>query len=739
MVSLVKESDFCVDNPLDSACIDIQGEKTCVFDGKTYSPGDQVTAYLRSSVPTGQVCVSEKRRCASGAWTGSYAFSKCNVNAPASCLFDGRTISHNASVTAYLSSMPSGGAACVFETRKCTDGVLSGSYPFAACETSGHSSCLFDGRTIAHGQAVTAYKKSTEPFGASCLPATRRCLDGVLSGEGEFSSCAVNGPASCLFNTATIAHNQSVTAYTKSSVPFGQSCQPVQRTCVNGALSGTGAFASCSVAGAASCILGTTTIPHNGSVVRYTSNLATLTLACTRETRVCSNGALSGSATHPTCSTPCPVMVRALPGLKAPAANDIVKFGNQSITYGNAPSWMLSGKPFSDYANSVRTVAFHMVSRDCGATWKREQNLNPMKLDGRPEHIGNGPSTTVYNMEGNALNRGFFSHINWQFWWRSRIYPYFDFGNGLEYQALAATSVAPNPIIGSPDLNANDHFYSPSPVANANGSVQLYFGGWRNIAYTRTQLPVCSVNYQNMTTSLAHTQKDCWCPEAEGHGVSTDMCSGDKIFVATNNPQVTGDSNALNYKVYSKNGAFSTSGWGSSANFEAIVWPALINTTCPTGRCPYKVSHANDPSVIKTKSGKYIMYFTAGIGPIDSRGKMINYTYLGSSDDGINFSNFAILSKASTGTGYFPFGLPYNQANGTAKAYYDAYRDRIYIAFLATPDSPIVNNVDAHPDAWKMFVHEVAASDPDKVLRTVVVGQKDALFALPQGTVVPGQ
>lgn len=505
---------------------------------------------------------------------------------------------------------------------------------------------------------------------------------------------------------------------------------------MNGVLSGTGSFASCAVGQPSSCLLNGVTIPHNGSVQRYFQTKATTTQACQRETRVCTNGVLSGTATHESCETPCPTIVRALPGLKAPAATDSVRFGSEVVTYGQAYPWMLSGKPLSYYSAGARTVSFHMTSKDCGTTWIRGDELHPMKLDGRPGDIGNGPSTAVYNTEAGELSRGFFSHINWEFWWRSRIYPYFDFGNGLEYQALDAGKSAPNPIIGSPDLTKNDHFYSPSPVANANGSVMLYFGGWRDTKYTKAELPECSV--KTMTTTAGHVQKDCWCDDAHAAGISLDLCSGDKIFVSTNNSTVTGDSNVLNYRVYSKGGGFTTSGWGPSKDYEAIVWPALINNTCPTSKCPYKVSHANDPSVVKTKSGRYVMYFTAGIGGLSAQGKMINYTYVATSDDGITFSNFSILAKHPQGSGYFPFGLSYNQANGTAKAFYDPYRDKIYIAFLATPDTPLVPNVDAHADSWQLFQHEVSASEPDKVVKTLRVGNKDALFQLPRGTVVPG-
>jgi len=54
-------------------------------------------------------------------------------------------------------------------------------------------------------------------------------------------------PSSCTFNGVTVPNGASITAYPVSSVPFGQTCPSQQRTCVNGVLSGSFAFASCNV------------------------------------------------------------------------------------------------------------------------------------------------------------------------------------------------------------------------------------------------------------------------------------------------------------------------------------------------------------------------------------------------------------------------------------------------------------------------------------------------------------
>jgi peptidoglycan hydrolase-like protein with peptidoglycan-binding domain len=56
--------------------------------------------------------------------------------ATASCSFNGQTVTHGASVTAYQTSTVSYGSACVSEQRTCNNGTLSGSYTNSSCTVS---------------------------------------------------------------------------------------------------------------------------------------------------------------------------------------------------------------------------------------------------------------------------------------------------------------------------------------------------------------------------------------------------------------------------------------------------------------------------------------------------------------------------------------------------------------------------------------------------------------------------
>src|SRR5262249_21384292 len=82
--------------------------------------------------------------------------------------------------------------------------------------------CTFNGQVVPEGQSVTAYHDSSEPFGSTCSSEQRTCTNGQLSGTYAFASCAVAAPKACLFNGQTISSGSSITAFNTSSVPFGQ-------------------------------------------------------------------------------------------------------------------------------------------------------------------------------------------------------------------------------------------------------------------------------------------------------------------------------------------------------------------------------------------------------------------------------------------------------------------------------------------------------------------------------------
>jgi len=107
-------------------------------------------------------------------------------------------------------------------------------------------SCSWNGQTIQNGQSVAAYQSASVPFGNQCTSQSRTCSNGTLSGTYEYASCAAGSLASCTFNCQSVAHGSSVTAYQTSSVPAGQTCSAQSRICTNGSLSGSYSYPSCS-------------------------------------------------------------------------------------------------------------------------------------------------------------------------------------------------------------------------------------------------------------------------------------------------------------------------------------------------------------------------------------------------------------------------------------------------------------------------------------------------------------
>ncbi len=110
-----------------------------------------------------------------------------------------------------------------------------------------YGSCVFNGQMIQHGQSVKAYQASAVPHGSTCWSQTRTCHNGVLSGTYAYASCSTLAANSCTFAGQTIAHGQSVTAYNNDVVPAGSSCKSQTRTCNNGTLSGSYFYKTCAV------------------------------------------------------------------------------------------------------------------------------------------------------------------------------------------------------------------------------------------------------------------------------------------------------------------------------------------------------------------------------------------------------------------------------------------------------------------------------------------------------------
>lgn len=166
----------------------------CTFNGNTVTHGSSVTAYAAPSVPYGSTCSSQSRTCSNGSLSGSYAYSSCSVAAPSNCTFNGSPVNHGSSVTAYSTNSVPYGSLCssVSQTRTCTNGTLSGSYTNSTCTVAAPSNCTLNGVTVPHGTSYTFYDRTPLPYGTACgagnsaYAQSRTCTNGTLSGNGTF-------------------------------------------------------------------------------------------------------------------------------------------------------------------------------------------------------------------------------------------------------------------------------------------------------------------------------------------------------------------------------------------------------------------------------------------------------------------------------------------------------------------------------------------------------------------------
>lgn len=165
--------------------------------------------------------------------------------------------------------------------------------------------CRFTDGAIENGQRVWAYQNSGVPAESKCVVEERSCSNGVLSGSFNFRTCTVGAAAACLFNNKQIESGKSTDAFETSSVTFGTLCAKQSRLCTNGTLSGTFEFATCAPGAALSCLFNGGQITHGAlPVLAFQASTVPFGQTCASQLRSCNNGVLSGNASYvyTTCS-----------------------------------------------------------------------------------------------------------------------------------------------------------------------------------------------------------------------------------------------------------------------------------------------------------------------------------------------------------------------------------------------------------------------------------------------------
>ena len=131
--------------------------------------------------------------------------------------------------------------------------ISGGMITFSGTYTALASCPLPWGGSIASGNSTTAYQSASVMSPLACTSQSRLCTNGTLAGTYANQNCSVI-PATCTLPWGgSIASGNSTTAYQSASVMSPLACTSQSRLCTNGTLTGTYANQSCVVNPASVC------------------------------------------------------------------------------------------------------------------------------------------------------------------------------------------------------------------------------------------------------------------------------------------------------------------------------------------------------------------------------------------------------------------------------------------------------------------------------------------------------
>lgn len=191
---------------------------------------------------------------------------------------------------------------------------------------SAPASCTFNGSTVNHGESVTAYETATVPYGNTCSQEPRTCNNGTLGGTYTHTSCTVdNPPPLCTVSVSPTSISSGQSATLSWSSTYATSCtgdnfstggatsgntsvSPTDTTTYTAFCTGVGGTSQCTGTGAGgigtelefSCTptwscAGNTITHTNALCVVTNETLCTAPYFCSAGSSVCLNGTPSGS------------------------------------------------------------------------------------------------------------------------------------------------------------------------------------------------------------------------------------------------------------------------------------------------------------------------------------------------------------------------------------------------------------------------------------------------------------
>jgi hypothetical protein len=170
--------------------------KNCNYYGSIYYAGQTVSGYATVSVPYGSVCTSVIGTCDGG--TGLFDVipeNVCVVQPPKNCTYGGQIYTAGQTVSGFAAAQVPYGQSCQVVTGTCqgSNGQFDTIPPVSDCAVQPPSDCVFNGQTVLTGNSVTAFDQ-TEANGKFCAEGqeVRTCVNGVLSGSFPYAACHEN-------------------------------------------------------------------------------------------------------------------------------------------------------------------------------------------------------------------------------------------------------------------------------------------------------------------------------------------------------------------------------------------------------------------------------------------------------------------------------------------------------------------------------------------------------------------
>lgn len=352
----------------------------CLQNGTTIPHNRSQTFYQSELVPFGSTCSSEERRCDNGSLSGSYSFSECRAQQPTDCQIGPVRWAHGQQKLFFKTSSVPFGQACESEYRKCHNGaVIDGSFTQTSCGIDLPRNCTHGGQSIGHDLSKDFFKSESVPFGSNCgTKKSISCFNGELSGDLTYAaySCSVSSPSDCaLYDGTPVPHLQTIIAYQFQNIAFGDDCEKYSKvlSCNNRVLTDSNVYkyASCSESVTQDCVLSDgTKINHGESDTLKKNKFIFSNESCDSPSNLelvsCTNGVLSGTARYRTCEPIVPDLLTAAGGnggtpfevrCQAPGARAIGLFGGAGTDY-NRVGLICSITPNTSYTGGTAGTAF---------------------------------------------------------------------------------------------------------------------------------------------------------------------------------------------------------------------------------------------------------------------------------------------------------------------------------------------------------------------------------------------